>query len=52
MFGKTIIAALIVASAAFALGAPANARPGEKQAPATEFYLDRASQNHDSGTGN
>jgi hypothetical protein len=49
---KTLIAALILASTAFALTASANARPAEKQAPTTEFYIERASQNHDNGGQN
>jgi hypothetical protein len=49
MFGKTLVAALVVVSTAFALTSSASARPTEKQAPATEFYMERASQNHDNG---
>jgi len=49
---KTLIAALVLVSTAFALTAPANARPGERQVATTEFYLERASQNHDNGGQN
>jgi len=52
MFTKPIIAALIVASAALALTTKANAGPGAQQAPATVYYMDRASQNHDNGGQN
>ena len=48
---KTLIAALVLVSTAFALTAPANAHPGE-QVATTEFYLERASQNHDNGGQN
>jgi hypothetical protein len=47
---KTIIAALIVASAATALASKANAGPTGQ--PEATYYIDRASQNHDGGTGN
>jgi hypothetical protein len=46
---KTLIAALVLASTAFALTAPANARPGDKQKVHAEYYMERASQNHDNG---
>jgi hypothetical protein len=46
---KTLIAALVLASTAFALTATANAGPRDKQVP-TEYYMERASQNHDGGT--
>ena len=50
---KTLVAALVLASTAFALTASANARPGDKQsAPTTEYYMERASQNHDNGGQN
>jgi len=49
---KTLIAALVLASTALALVPSANARPGEKQAPTTEYYMERASQNHDNGGQN
>jgi hypothetical protein len=48
---KTLVAALVLVSTAFALTASANARPGDKQGPTTEYYMERASQNHDSGVG-
>ena len=44
---KTIIAALIVASAATALASKANAGPTGQ--PEATYYIDRASQNHDGG---
>ena len=44
---KTFLAALVLASTAFAV--TANAGPRDKQAPATEYYMERASQNHDNG---
>jgi hypothetical protein len=44
---KTIIAALIVASAATALTSKANAGPTGQ--PASVYYIERASQNHDNG---
>ena len=47
---KTIIAALIVASAATALASKANAGPTGQ--PEATYHIDRASQNHDGGTGN
>ena len=47
---KTIIAALIVASAATALASKANAGPTGQ--PETSYSIDRAAQNHDGGTGN
>ena len=43
---KTIIAALIVASAASALASKANAGPTGQPEP---YYMERASQNHDGG---
>ena len=47
---KTLIAAFVLASTAFALTASANARPEDKQRPTTEsYYFERASQNHDNG---
>jgi hypothetical protein len=50
MFSKTLIAALIVASAAVSLTTKASAGPGAQQTPAHEsFYQYRASQNHDNG---
>ena len=50
MFSKSIIAALIFASAAVALSAKANAGPSDKQTGQTEsFYTYRPSQNHDNG---
>jgi hypothetical protein len=51
MFSKTIIAALIVASAAVSLSTQASAGPGAQQAPASTetHYMYRASQNHDNG---
>lgn len=49
MFSKPLIAALIVASAAVALTSKASARPETQQAPATHYYMERASQNHDNG---
>jgi hypothetical protein len=50
MFSKTLIAALIVASAAATL-TQASARPEAKPAPTSHenFYMERASQNHDNG---
>ena len=51
MFSKTIIAALVIASAAGALTTKVNARAGAPAAPTSQetFYIDRASQNHDNG---
>ncbi len=46
---KTIIAALIVASAATAFVSKAYAGPTGQ--PEATYYLDRASQNHDGGVG-
>ena len=46
---KTLIAALLVVSTAFALTGAASAGPADKQAPTTEFYMERASQNQDNG---
>ena len=43
---KSIIAALIVASAASALVSKAYAGPTAQPAP---YYMERASQNHDNG---
>ena len=43
---KTLIAALVVASAAFTTVATAGPRG---QAPESLYYIDRASQNHDNG---
>jgi hypothetical protein len=48
MFTKTLIAALIVASAAVSLTTKASAGP-EAQGPNEPFYQYRASQNHDNG---
>jgi hypothetical protein len=45
---KTIIASLIIASAAVSLAAKANAGPQGQLANET-FYQNRASQNHDNG---
>ena len=48
MLLKTFVAALLVASTAFAV--TANAGPVDKKpGPATEYYMDRASQSHDNG---
>lgn len=50
MFSKTIIAALIVASAAVSLTTKASAGPGAQAPTGNEaFYQYRASQNHDNG---
>jgi hypothetical protein len=51
MFSKTIIAALIVASAAISFATKASAGPGAQQAPtgSESYYMNRASQNHDNG---
>jgi len=49
MFTKSLIAALIVASAGIALTSNASARPEGQQTPATHYYMERASQNHDNG---
>jgi hypothetical protein len=51
MFSKTIIAALVVASAAVALTTKVNAGPRAQTAPTSHdaYYIDRASQNHDNG---
>jgi hypothetical protein len=51
MFSKTIIAALVVASAAVALTTKVNAGPRPQAAPTSHdaYYIDRASQNHDNG---
>ena len=51
MFSKTIIAALVVASAAVALTTKVNAGPIGQAAPTSHdaYYIDRASQNHDNG---
>jgi hypothetical protein len=46
MFSKTIIAALIVASAAVALTTKVNAGAPTSQ---DAYYIERASQNHDNG---
>jgi uncharacterized MAPEG superfamily protein len=51
MFSKTIIAALVVASAAVALTTKVNAGPRAQAAPTSQdsHYIDRAGQNHDNG---
>ena len=50
MFSKTLIAALIVASAAVALTTKVNAGPVKQTAPSQEnAWMDRASTNYDGG---
>ena len=50
MFSKTLIAALIVASAAFAVTTKVNAGPVKQTAPSQEHsWMDRASTNYDGG---
>jgi hypothetical protein len=50
MFTKTLIATLIVASAAFALTTKVNAGPVKQAAPSHETsWIDRASTNYDGG---
>jgi hypothetical protein len=50
MFSKTLIAALIVASAAVALTTKVNAGPVKQTAPSQETsWMDRASTNYDGG---
>ena len=50
MFSKTLIAALIVASAAFAVTTKVNAGPVKQTAPSQEnAWMDRASTNYDGG---
>jgi hypothetical protein len=50
MFTKTLIAALIVASAAVALTTKVNAGPVKQTAPSQETsWIDRASTNYDGG---
>ncbi len=50
MFSKTLIAALIVASAAFAVTTKVNAGPVKQTAPSQEtLWIDRASTNYDGG---
>ena len=47
---KSFIAALIVASGAAAF--VSNAYAGPTGQPEASYYIERASQNHDGGTGN
>ena len=50
MFSKTLIAALIVASAAFAVTTKVKAGPVKQTAPSQEnSWMDRASANYDGG---
>ena len=50
MFTKTLVAALIVASAAVALTTKVNAGPVKQTAPSLETsWIDRASTNYDGG---
>ena len=50
MFSKTLIAALIVASAAFTVTTNVNAGPVKQTAPSQETsWIDRASTNYDGG---
>jgi hypothetical protein len=50
MFSKTLIAALIVASAALAVTTKVNAGPAKQAAPSHETsWMDRASTNYDGG---
>ena len=49
MFTKTLIAALIVASAALAATTKVNAGPIKQTAPSQENWVDRASTNYDGG---
>jgi hypothetical protein len=47
---KTLFAALILATTALGLTAPANAGPDKQQAPTSELsWMDRASTNYDGG---
>jgi hypothetical protein len=53
MFSKSIIAVLIVASAAVALSTKAIAGPRDEQPrPGEAYYEFRASQNYDGAAGN
>jgi hypothetical protein len=53
MFSKSIIAVLVVASAAVALATKVNAAPRDEQPrPGEAYYEFRASQNHDGAPGN
>jgi hypothetical protein len=50
MFAKTLIAALIVASAALTVTTKVNAGPAKQTAPSHETsWMDRASTNYDGG---
>ncbi|HKS61206.1 MAG TPA: hypothetical protein VJT13_05890 [Xanthobacteraceae bacterium] len=50
MFTKTLIAALVVASAALAVTTKVNAGPAKQSAPSQETsWMDRASTNYDGG---